>query len=142
MPTAPLLARADGSAWNKDAWKYPIKDAVIAAELPAAATAYALRHSTITDLIALHRLDTLTVAQLSGASLLMIEKHYGHLLREHAAKALAVDARLRSVVQQVHADDTQTSLEEDVPDRRSHTTEITQPAPAAKATTSSGDQRA
>jgi len=89
LPTAPLLARADGSAWNKDSWKYPIKDAVIAAELPAAATAYALRHSTITDLIALHKLDTLTVAQLSGTSLLMIEKHYGHLLREHAAKALA-----------------------------------------------------
>jgi integrase len=89
LPTAPLLARADGSAWNKDAWKYPFKDAVIAAELPATATAYALRHSTITDLIALHKLDTLTVAQLSGTSLLMIEKHYGHLLREHAAKALA-----------------------------------------------------
>lgn len=89
LPTAPLLARADGSVWNKDAWKYPIKDAVIAAELPAAATAYALRHSTITDLIALHKLDTLTVAQLSGTSLLMIEKHYGHLLREHAARALA-----------------------------------------------------
>lgn len=89
LPTAPLLARANGSAWNKDAWKYPIKDAVIAADLPATATAYALRHSTITDLIALHKLDTLTVAQLSGTSLLMIEKHYGHLLREHAAKALA-----------------------------------------------------
>jgi hypothetical protein len=59
------------------------------AELPATATAYALLHSTITDLIALHKLDTLTVAQLSGTSLLMIEKHYGHLLREHAAKALA-----------------------------------------------------
>ena len=89
LPTAPLLTRADGSAWNKDAWKYPFKAAVVAAELPAAATAYALRHSTITDLIALHKLDTLTVAQLSGTSLLMIEKHYGHLLREHAAKALA-----------------------------------------------------
>ena len=25
--------------WNKDAWKYPFKGAVIAAELPAAATA-------------------------------------------------------------------------------------------------------
>jgi integrase len=74
---------------TRDAWKYPIKDAVIAAELPPAATAYALRHSTITDLIALHKLDTLTVAQLSGTSLLMIEKHYRHLLREHAAKALA-----------------------------------------------------
>jgi integrase len=89
LPAAPLLARADGTAWSKDSWKYPFTDAVVAAELPAAATAYALRHSTITDLIALHRLDTLTVAQLSGTSLQMIEKHYGHFLCDHAAKALA-----------------------------------------------------
>ena len=89
LPAAPLLARADGSAWNKDSWKYPMKDAVIAAGLPGNVTAYALRHSTITDLIALHKLDTLTVAQLSGTSLAMIEKHYGHLLRDHAARALA-----------------------------------------------------
>lgn len=88
LPGAPLLARADGKAWDKDSWKGPIKDAVAAAELPPAATAYALRHSAITDLIALHKLDTLTVAQLSGTSLQMIERHYGHLLREHAAKAL------------------------------------------------------
>lgn len=90
LPGAPLLARADGQFWNKDSWKYPFKDAVIAANLPPAATAYALRHSTITDLIALHRLDTMTVATLSGTSLAMIEKHYGHLLRDHAANALAL----------------------------------------------------
>lgn len=89
LPAAPLFARADGKPWGKDSWKYPFKDAVRAAGLPDAATAYALRHSAITDLIALHRLDTLTVAQLSGTSLQMIEKHYGHLLRDHAAKALA-----------------------------------------------------
>jgi integrase len=89
LPTAPLLTRADGRPWDKDAWKRPMKDAVAAAKLPLQTTAYALRHSTITDLIALHKLDTLTVAQLSGTSLQMIEKHYGHLLRDHAAKALA-----------------------------------------------------
>lgn len=87
-PGAPLFARANGSAWNKDSWKYPFKDAVIAAKLPAAATAYALRHSTITDLI-VKGLDTMTVAQLSGTSIVMIEKHYGHLRAEHATKALA-----------------------------------------------------
>ena len=85
----PLLARADGAAWNKDSWKYPVKNAVVVAGLPEKTCAYALRHSTITDLIALHKLDTLTVAQLSGTSLQMIEKHYGHLLRDHAAAALA-----------------------------------------------------
>ncbi len=88
LPAAPLLARADGKFWNKDSWKDPFKDAAKAAQLPVDAVAYNLRHSAITDLIALHHLDTMTVAQLSGTSLAMIEKHYGHLLRDHAADAL------------------------------------------------------
>jgi integrase len=88
LPAAPLFARADGSAWNKDAWKGPIKDAVCAAGLPESATAYTLRHSTITDLVQ-GGLDLLTVAQVSGTSVAMIEKHYGHLQRKRAAEALA-----------------------------------------------------
>lgn len=88
-PADPLIARANGSFWNKDSWKGPFKEAAAAANLPVHVTAYALRHSAITDLIARHRLDTMTVAQLSGTSLAMIEKHYGHLLRDHAASALA-----------------------------------------------------
>ncbi len=88
LPGAPLLSRADGKAWNKDAWKYPVKDAAKAANLPDTVTAYTMRHSVITDLI--HSgLDTLTVAQLSGTSVLMIEKHYGHLTRQHAREGLA-----------------------------------------------------
>lgn len=87
-PGAALFARADGSHWNKDAWKWPIKDAVLAAELPAAASAYSLRHSTITDLV-VSGLDLLTIAQISGTSVQMIQAHYGHLRQEHAALALA-----------------------------------------------------
>jgi len=89
LPTAPLISRESGKFWDKDSWKYPFKEAVEKAKLPPQATAYALRHSTITDLIALHHLDTMTVALLSGTSVMMIEKHYGHLLGAHAAKALA-----------------------------------------------------
>lgn len=87
-PTAPLLARPDGQAWNKDAWKKPIKEAAQSAGLPAGATAYTLRHSVITDLVH-DGLDLLTVAQLSGTSVAMIEKHYGHLRSEVATEALA-----------------------------------------------------
>ncbi len=88
LPGAPLLGRDNGKAWNKDAWVCPVKEAVIAAGLPSNATCYAIRHSVITDLI--HSgLDTLTVAQLSGTSVVMIERHYGHLTREHAREALA-----------------------------------------------------
>jgi site-specific recombinase XerD len=88
LPAAPLLATADGGHWTKDRWKRPIRDAVKAAKLPAAATAYALRHSVITDLVT-GGLDLLTIAQISGTSVAMIEKHYGHLRQDHAAAALA-----------------------------------------------------
>jgi site-specific recombinase XerD len=48
---------------------------------------YTLRHSTITDLV--HGgLDLLTVAQISGTSVRMVEAHYGHLRSEVAATAL------------------------------------------------------
>lgn len=87
-PAAPIFARADGSPWNRDSWKGPIKGAVLAAKLPPASTAYTLRHSTITDLVT-SGLDLLTVAQVSGTSVAMIEKHYGHLQRQRAADALA-----------------------------------------------------
>lgn len=88
LPGAPLIAQVSGKFWDKDAWKKPFKAAALAANLPADTVAYNLRHSAITDLIALHRLDVMTVAVLSGTSLPMIEKHYGHLLRDHAADAL------------------------------------------------------
>lgn len=87
LPAAPLLCRADGKAWDKDSWKKPIKAAATSAGLESI-TAYTLRHSVITDLVT-HGLDLLTVAQLSGTSVAMIEKHYGHYRAEHAAKALA-----------------------------------------------------
>ncbi len=90
LPSAPIFSQAaTGKHWDKDAWKKPIKAAFMAANQPYDAVLYSLRHSGITDLLALHKLDTLTVARLSGTSLAMIEKHYGHLLNRHAADALS-----------------------------------------------------
>ena len=75
-------------AWAKDTWGYQFGQAAEDAEMPPKATTYSIRHSTITDLI--HAgVDSLTVAQLSGTSVSMIEKHYGHLTRDHARTALA-----------------------------------------------------
>ena len=98
LPTAPLFARWDGRAWDRDAWKKPIRAAATAAGLPQATTAYTLRHSGITDLVSppkdgngndLAGLDLFTVAALSGTSVAMIEKHYGHLQQGRAQAALA-----------------------------------------------------
>lgn len=85
---APLLARANGKPWDKETWKRPIAEAVVAAKLPTGTTAYTLRHSTITDLVN-GGLPLLAVAQISDTSAEMIERHYGHLSRHAAAEALA-----------------------------------------------------
>lgn len=87
LPGAPLLMRANGKAWDKNSWKLPIAAAVAVAELPGNATAYTLRHSTITDLVSAG-LPLLTIAQISGTSAEMIERHYGHLASDAAVKAL------------------------------------------------------
>ncbi len=87
LPGAPLFMRANAKAWNKETWKHPIAAAVAAAQLPGEATAYTLRHSTITDLVSAG-LPLLTIAQISGTSAEMIERHYGHLASDAAVKAL------------------------------------------------------
>jgi integrase len=87
LPGAPLFMRANGKAWDKETWKHPIAAAVTAAKLPNEATAYTLRHSTITDLVSAG-LPLLTIAQISGTSAEMIERHYGHLASDAAVKAL------------------------------------------------------
>lgn len=65
-----------------------MKASALAAGLPEDTTAYTLRHSVISDLVH-DGLDLLTVAQISGTSVRMIEKHYGHLRSEVAVSALA-----------------------------------------------------
>lgn len=95
LPGAYLFARmgvkGEGKGkpqpWDKDNWKHPIAEAVKAAGLPAGVTAYTLRHSLITDLVR-DGLPLLTIAQISGTSAEMIERHYGHLAKDAALKAL------------------------------------------------------
>lgn len=89
LPSAPLFMRGNGSPWDRNSWKLPIAGAVVSAKLPRGATAYTLRHSTITDLVSAG-LPLLTIAQISGTSAEMIERHYGHLVSGAAVKALGV----------------------------------------------------
>lgn len=87
LPAAPLFMRDNGKAWDRNSWKLPISSAAKAAGLPAGATAYTLRHAGITDLVSAG-LPILTVAQISGTSVEMIERHYGHLAKDAALEAL------------------------------------------------------
>ena len=88
LPSAPMFMRSGGKRWDRDTWKKPISKAASAAGLPEGTTAYTLRHSTITDLV-IAKLPVLTIAQISGTSAAMIEKHYGHLVGDAARDALA-----------------------------------------------------
>jgi hypothetical protein len=99
LPTAPLFMCANGKAWNKDSWKLPFASVVAAAELPGKATAYTLRLSTITDLVTA-ALPLLSIAQIFGTSAEMIARHYGHLARGAAVKALEALALSISGVQE------------------------------------------
>lgn len=87
LPSAWLVARKDGGQWDRFAWRLEVKLAAAAAKLPRATVAYTLRHCAITDLVTAGA-DLFTIAKLSGTSIAMIEKHYGHLQREHARAAL------------------------------------------------------
>ena len=82
---APILTRADGGRWDKDAWKKPFRAAVAADGLPADVVVYTLRHTAISEMIA-EGIDTFIVAKLAGTSTAMIDRHYGHL-RHDATRA-------------------------------------------------------
>lgn len=84
-----LFCRADRRQWKKEGWRDAINDAAKAAKLPKATCAYSLRHSAITDLVT-SGLDLFHVAQLSGTSVVMIEKNYGHLQRKQVRAGLQV----------------------------------------------------
>ena len=84
-----LFCRADRLQWKKEGWRDVINDAAQAAKLPKETCAYSLRHSAITDLVT-SGLDLFHVAQLSGTSVVMIEKNYGHLQRKQVRAGLQV----------------------------------------------------
>ncbi|MBO9647396.1 MAG: tyrosine-type recombinase/integrase [Variovorax sp.] len=84
---APMFPRRDGKQFQKEDWKDEVKAAALAADLPAATVATSIRHSVITELVSAGT-PILTVAQLAGTSVRMIEKHYGHLQDRGALAAL------------------------------------------------------
>lgn len=86
-PGDPLFANG-GRAWKAHDWRAVVKQAAADAGLPDAVVLNTLRHSWITDAI-VGGLDLLTVAKLTGTSLAMIEKHYGHLAQGAAREKLA-----------------------------------------------------
>ena len=65
-----------------------MRDAAKEAELPKGVCLYTLRHSFITQTL-MEGMSTLEVSKMVGTSLVMIEKHYGHLVTDTARERLA-----------------------------------------------------
>lgn len=79
-----LFTRDDGRRWAHSDWDELVRAAAERAGLPQGVCLYTLRHSFITQLL-MEGMSTLEVARISGTSLAMIERHYGHLVM-HAAR--------------------------------------------------------
>jgi site-specific recombinase XerD len=92
-PGEHLLVRDDGKQWAHSDWDELVRAAATAAELPAGTCLYTLRHSFVTTALT-GGMSTLDVAKLVGTSLMMIEKHYGHLVATAARERLAKVAML------------------------------------------------
>jgi integrase len=88
LPGAHLFTQAGGEPWTAPAWSEAVRASAELAGLPAGVTLYVLRHCWISDAI-VGGMDLLTVGRLTGTSLAMIERHYGHLVQGAARSKLA-----------------------------------------------------
>lgn len=87
LPGARMFTNG-GAEWTPQAWAPMVKAAASKAELPSDVVLYTLRHAWITDAI-IGGLDPVTVSRLTGTSLEMISRHYGHLAQDAARDKLA-----------------------------------------------------
>ena len=84
LPAAPLFLDGDNRAWGRYAWADEFKAAKLKhnatargqQRIPGDASAYSFRHARISELLQVHGIDPVTVAQQTGTSLRMIEQYY------------------------------------------------------------------
>ena len=82
--SAPLLTRANGTAWRPEIADHrePFERAARAAKLPTGTTIYSLRHSSIARAL-LRGLPVKIVADWHDTSVGQIEAHYGRFIKHH-----------------------------------------------------------
>lgn len=104
LPAAFLVANPDGGQWMRRVWAKEIRKARMAANakqsptsqryIPAHASAYSFRHSRISELLQVAKIDATTVCKHTGTSLEMLHKYYWHLIPDSTRAALdALEAR-------------------------------------------------
>jgi integrase len=86
LPEAWLFPNTVGRKWAANSWGQHVTRATRAALLPDGTCMYSMRHSFITDYLVEGLWSIFELAKYCGTSAEMIEKHYGHLKADIAAK--------------------------------------------------------
>jgi len=81
LPEAHLLVKDDGTQWGKSHHLRSMRDAIKKAKLPKECVFYSLRHYHISKAL-LSSMPMQVVAENTGTSVRMIEKHYGKFTRK------------------------------------------------------------
>lgn len=97
LPGAPLFTEDGEQPWRRHAWSRVIRTAIARVNekargrdrIPPRASAYGFRHARISELLQVHGVDPLTVAQQTGTSIAMIEKAYMRFIPTALQKKLA-----------------------------------------------------
>lgn len=95
LPEAFLLTKDDGKPWGHSDHDKLMREAAKKAKLPRDVVFYTLRHSFIAFAINAG-MDIYSVAEITGTSIKMIEKHYGKLLKDRVRQQM-VSASIVSV---------------------------------------------
>lgn len=114
QPDAPLCPTSTNVFWSRHSWAKQLRDVITVANetiaqpnvhalesdtsiikrIPKDVSAYAFRHSRISELLQHHQVDPMTVASQMGTSVEMIERHYfrflSNSLRSRLSSATAV----------------------------------------------------
>jgi integrase len=87
LPDVPLLTRNGADAWGHGDQSKLMREAVKKAELPNTVVFYTLRHSFIADVID-KNMNVFDIANITGTSTDMIDKHYGKLFKDRVIDVL------------------------------------------------------
>jgi integrase len=97
LPAAPLFPDSAGQPLRRHIWSIETRAGIVqvnkkargAKRIPPGASAYSFRHARISELLQVHGIDPLTVAQQTGTSLAMIEKAYFKFIASAMREKLA-----------------------------------------------------
>jgi integrase len=97
LPTARIFNRDNGKPWTYQTWGESMRLAIAAYHgkcltknrLPEGTSAYSFRHSRISEMLQIHKIDPMTVAAQTGTSLVQLEKTYYKFIEQALEDKLA-----------------------------------------------------